>query len=134
MTAVTIKGLAPILLVEKVEPSLAFFTFTLGFVTGPTVPDAEPYDFAIVARDGVEIMLQTFASAGADTPAAVQGAGRAFVYLTVGDIGAVLAALAPEIEIVVPRRTTFYGADEVFIREPGGNIIGFAAFAAPIES
>jgi hypothetical protein len=31
-------------------------------------------------------------------------------------------------DIVVPRRSTFYGADEVFAREPGGHIVGFAEF------
>jgi len=35
---------------------------------------------------------------------------------------------------VVPRRTTFYGADEIFVRAPGGHTVGFAAFAAPIEA
>lgn len=36
-------------------------------------------------------------------------------------------------EVVVPRRSTFYGAEEVFVREPGGNVVGFAEFGAPAE-
>lgn len=39
----------------------------------------------------------------------------------------ILEALAG-VDPVVPRRKTFYGADEVFVREPAGNVIGFAAF------
>ncbi len=31
------------------------------------------------------------------------------------------------IEVVVPRRTTFYGADEIFVRAPCGTLVGFAA-------
>lgn len=34
---------------------------------------------------------------------------------------------------VVPRRQTFYGVDEIFVREPGGNMVGFAAFASAEE-
>ncbi len=30
------------------------------------------------------------------------------------------------VEIVVPRRQTFYGADEIGVREPGGNVVMFA--------
>jgi hypothetical protein len=30
--------------------------------------------------------------------------------------------------VVVPRRVAPYGAHEVFVREPGGHIVGFAAF------
>jgi len=29
---------------------------------------------------------------------------------------------------VIPRRTTFYGADELIVREPGGNVVTFAQF------
>ena len=32
------------------------------------------------------------------------------------------------IGLLVPRRRTFYGADEIFVREPGGNVVGFAQF------
>ena len=30
--------------------------------------------------------------------------------------------------VVKPRHTTFYGSTEIYIREPGGNVVGFAAF------
>jgi hypothetical protein len=33
-------------------------------------------------------------------------------------------------ELLVPRRKTFYGAEEIFVREPGGNVVGFAQFGA----
>ena len=34
---------------------------------------------------------------------------------------------------VVPRRTTFYGADELIVKEPAGNVVTFAQFA-PVEA
>jgi hypothetical protein len=41
-------------------------------------------------------------------------------------LGPVLAVLG-DAPVAVPRRTTFYGADEIFLYEPGGNIIGLSA-------
>ena len=44
-----------------------------------------------------------------------------------GDLDALEAALdgAP---IVKKRHQTFYGSTEFYVREPGGNVVGFAAF------
>jgi hypothetical protein len=90
------------------------------------VPEAAPYDFVIVARDGVEVIPQTRASAAADTGDMTANIRGGALYLSVGAIDPVLAALGAA-EIVVPRRTTFYGADEVWVRDPAGNLVGFAA-------
>lgn len=124
-----IKSLAPILVVEDIAPSLEFWADALGFAVTTTVPEAAPHAFAIVERDGVEVMLQTIASVDEDMRLGAAGEGRAILFITVESIDAVLAAL-PAAEIVVPRRETFYGADEVFLRAPGGHVVGFAAFAA----
>src|SRR3712207_6985738 len=45
--------------------------------------------------------------------------GGAMLYLQVDDLDAVERALQG-IEPVTPRRKTFYGADELVVREPGG--------------
>jgi len=34
-------------------------------------------------------------------------------------------------EVLTPKRTTFYGATEYTVREPGGNAIGFAEMSNP---
>ena len=49
------------------------------------------------------------------------------LFIEVDDVDAVEKALQGA-EIAVPRRKTFYGADEIFAREPGGNVVGFAQF------
>ncbi len=52
----------------------------------------------------------------------------------VDDIDAIEAAVTGAgAEIVVPRRTTFYGSTEIFVREPAGNVVGFARFAAEAQ-
>ena len=74
-------------------------------------------------------MLQTMDSARDDDPRLVEGLapGQGVVYLEVTNLEAIESILEPE-EIAVPRRTTFYGAREIFVRDPAGNLLGFAEF------
>ena len=51
------------------------------------------------------------------------------LYLDVDDIDAVERAMRG-VEVVVPRRTTFYGAEEIFVRAPCGTVVGFARHGA----
>jgi uncharacterized glyoxalase superfamily protein PhnB len=125
VTGIAIKSLAPILLVESIEPSLPFWVEQLGFSLTVTVPDAAPLAFAIVARDCVEVMLQSRASAGEDL-GDLGAMGPALLYISVAALEPVLAAIE-HASIVVPRRTTFYGSDEIYVRDPAGNVIGFSA-------
>jgi uncharacterized glyoxalase superfamily protein PhnB len=127
---IAFKGLAPILVVDAIEPCLPFWTERLGFACVTTVPEASPFGFAMLVRDGVEVMLQTRASGVEDTGHIVENVRASMIYLTVEAIDPVLAALA-EADIAVPRRTTFYGADEVWVRDPAGNVVGFAAHTGP---
>jgi catechol 2,3-dioxygenase-like lactoylglutathione lyase family enzyme len=125
---IKLKSLAPILMVEAIEPVLPFWVDRLGFSLTTTVPEAGPYNFAIASRDGIEVMLQTRASAAEDLNADLGTIGAGVLYLSVAALDPVLAALG-DADIVVARRTTFYGADEVFVRDPAGNLVGIAAFA-----
>jgi uncharacterized glyoxalase superfamily protein PhnB len=127
--SIEVKSVAPILIVEAIEPVLPFWVGGLGFAVITTVPEASPYVFAIVARDGAQIMLQTRASASEDLKVDIGAGGGGVVYISVAALDPVIAALGEAADIVVARRTTFYGADEIFVRDPGGNLIGLAAFA-----
>ena len=123
------KKLTPILTVEALEPCLPFWTERLGFETTVTVPHEDRLGFAILARGGVEIMYQSRASVAADVPAVLErlpSDGGALLFIEVEDLDEVVSALG-DAEVVVPRRQTFYGMDEVFVRAPCGTIVGFAA-------
>lgn len=125
----TFKKLTPILYVEAIEPSLPFWTERLGFEVTAQVPEGDVLGFVILQKDGVEVMYQTRSSVANDVPAlADTPMAGAFLFIEVDDIDAVQNALQG-VEVAVPRRTTFYGADELFVREPGGNIVGFAEMA-----
>ena len=127
--AIEVKSLAPILVVNEIEPVLPFWVDRLGFAVITTVPEAGPYVFAIGARDGAQVMLQTRASASEDLNADLGSIGAGVVYVSVAALDPVIGALGDAAEIVVARRTTFYGADEIFVRDPAGNLVGLAAFA-----
>jgi catechol 2,3-dioxygenase-like lactoylglutathione lyase family enzyme len=120
--------MTPILYVEAIEPCLPFWTDRLGFSLTTQVPQDDRIGFVILERAGIEVMMQTRASVEADVPAvAATPRGASILFIEVESLDPVLAAV-DGVPVVVPRRTTFYGADEIFVREPGGNIIGFAAF------
>jgi uncharacterized glyoxalase superfamily protein PhnB len=130
-----LRSLTPVLYVERIEPVLPFWVDRLGFTCVAQVPHGDALGFVILRRDAVEVMYQTHASVAADLPPAAHspaGSPSVGLYLDVGDLDAVAAAMAG-VEPVVPRRRTFYGADEIGWREPGGHVVLFAqqAPAAP---
>jgi uncharacterized glyoxalase superfamily protein PhnB len=128
----SLQALAPVLIVDSVEPSLKFWTERLGFAKENEVPGPDgKLIFASVKKDGVEIMYQTRASVIADNPAqAAELNGRSvalFITLPkITDLDA-LARLTKGAPVVKARHDTFYGTTEFYIREPGGNVVGFAA-------
>ena len=121
------KKLTPILAMEAIEPTLPFWVDALGFEKTVEVPHGEALGFVILVKDGYEVMLQTIASIHADVPATAPPPGGSVLFLEIEDLSAIENAVA-EYELLVPRRKTFYGAEEIFVREPGGNVVGFAQF------
>jgi uncharacterized glyoxalase superfamily protein PhnB len=126
----TLNSLTPVMIVDAVEPCLAFWVERFDFVVENQVPGADgALVFASAKGGGVEVMYQTRASVIADSPA--QGAelhGHSVaLFIQVGDFAAVETALAGA-PVVKPTHQTFYGSTEIYVREPGGNVVGFAAF------
>lgn len=123
------KKLTPILVVEAIEHSLPFWVDALGFTKTVEVPHEDALGFVILEKDGREVMLQTASSMKADVPAVVPRPGGSILFLEIEDLSAIEAVVGGY-ELLVPRRKTFYGAEEIFVREPGGNVVGFAQFGA----
>jgi uncharacterized glyoxalase superfamily protein PhnB len=119
-----LKKVTPILTVDTIEPCLPFWTEHLGFQVTMAVPEEGPKAFAILVRDGFEIMYQTQASLAEDLGANFPLQGS-IIYIEVDAVEPIAAAV-PADSVAVPLRTTWYGATEIFVREPGGNVIGFA--------
>jgi len=128
----TLNRITPLLLVDTIEPSLPFYTETLGFEATISVPGGEgdALGFVMFVRDGHEIMLQTRASVAADLPALLAGTDQSvqFLYLDVADLSVFERALEG-VELAVPKRKTFYGATEIAVRDPSGHFLVFAEMA-----
>jgi len=121
--------LAPVLMVDAIEPALPFWIDKLGFTKTVEVPHENALGFVILERDGIQVMYQSKASVAADVePLAKSPMQGTFLFIEVDDLDAVEQALRG-VPPVVPRRKTFYGADELIVREPCGNVVTFAMFA-----
>jgi uncharacterized glyoxalase superfamily protein PhnB len=129
--AACLKQLAPVLIVDAVEPCLRFWADRLGFAIENEVPGPDgALVFASVKAGAIEVMYQTRASVIAEKPeTADELQGHSTVlFITVTNLDAVEAALAGA-PVVKPRHQTFYGTVEFYVKEPGGNTVGFAQFA-----
>jgi uncharacterized glyoxalase superfamily protein PhnB len=116
--------LTPVLIVDAIEPCLPFWVDRLGFTVTVTVPHDDAIGFAILTKEGVELMYQTRASVAADAPATLDPVPGHSVslFLEVSNLDEIERALAG-VPFIMPRRTTFYGMHEIGVREPGGNAI-----------
>jgi len=74
-------------------------------------------------------MYQSRASVQKDVPALADMPSCTALYIEVDDLDAVLKQLG-EAPVVIERRKTFYGADELGVREPGGNVVTFSRQAS----
>ena len=131
-----VRRLTPLVSVDAIEPCIPFWTDVLGFEKGASVPAGDGLAFLILERGSAQLMYQTVGSVEEDIPAvASQIAGQTnMLYTEVTELDEIVERLeAAETEVVVARRTTFYGADEIFVRAPCGTIVGLAEFGEAAE-
>jgi catechol 2,3-dioxygenase-like lactoylglutathione lyase family enzyme len=114
------------LIVESIEACLPFWVDRLGFEKSVEVPHGSGLGFVILKRDGAELMLQSRASLAEDIEPLGEASYRSLVYVTVDDLAPIREALAGY-PLVVPERTTFYGAHELIVKDPAGNGVCFGA-------
>ncbi len=135
--ATSMKKATAIITVEEIEPCLPFWTEGLGFEITASVPHEAKMGFAMLQHGEVELMYQSRASvqadlgpggarAGHEDLAGDMARGMATLFIEVDALDPILPALE-RASVVVPRRTTFYGMDEIFVMAPCGTLVGFAA-------
>ena len=127
MKPITIKRITPILFAQEIETCIQFWTERLGFQKTVEVPEGDKTGFAILEKDGLELMYQSYASVEKDNAATAQLArkGPTFLYIDVDDLSRALAATKGA-EIAMTERSTFYGSREFGIKDPVGHWIIFA--------
>jgi uncharacterized glyoxalase superfamily protein PhnB len=135
--SVSMNKATPLLTVEAIEPCLPFWTERLGFELTATVPHGDAMGFAMLNKGNVELMYQSLASLAEDLGPAGEAAGfpglpqrlagsTTALFIEVDELDPVVTALEGA-DVVVPRRQTFYGMDEIFVMAPCGTLVGFAA-------
>ncbi len=129
------KKVTPIIVVDEIEPCLPFWTDRLGFEVTVSVPHEDAIGFAMLHGGDVDLMYQSRPSIDADLVESGGPAGLGdelerstiTLFVEVDSIDDIVEALGDEADVVVPRRQTFYGMDELFVRAPCGTLVGFAA-------
>jgi lactoylglutathione lyase len=124
----TFASVTPNLLVQSIDRSTAFYRDVLGFTIKQTVPDAAPFVFVWLERDGVPVFLNDPKAVEKDFPDARQRTpgGTATLFFTVADVDALHAHVAPKAKVIMPLITQFYGMREFAVEDPDGHILTFA--------
>jgi hypothetical protein len=126
--AFTMQSLTPILLVDAIEPCLNFW-MRLGFEVTVQVPEGGTIGFVILKNGPVEVMYQTRASVAKDVPSMTEFPSSSILYIHVTNLDEIIAAVAGA-PVLISKRTTFYGATEYAVREPGGSAVSFSETSA----
>ena len=128
---IAVKRVTAVLLVDEIEPCLNFWVDRLGFTKAGEVPEGNKLAFVMLQKGATEVMYQTYASVQKDDTQATKDLrkGPTFLYVEVDDLDAVIAALKG-VPVVMPVRTTFYGAKEIGVKDPAGHVVTFAQYGA----
>jgi catechol 2,3-dioxygenase-like lactoylglutathione lyase family enzyme len=120
------KSITANLIVPSIEDCLTFYVDKLGFTRTVEVPHDDKLGFVILKHGDTELMLQSRASVAADVANVDPATFLAAIYIDVEKLAPIRTALNgwPR---VIPERTTPYGAREIFVRDPAGNLVGFAS-------
>ena len=123
-----LKKLTPNLIVSDVRRSLEFYRDVLGFTVAVTVPEAEPFVFAIVQSGPVEVFLNAPEPAIAEYPAFKDRpiGGTFTLFVEVVNIALAHATLQDKVKIVMPLEHKWYGSTEFAFEDPDGYLITFA--------
>ena len=114
------------LIVPSIEACLPFYVERLGFTQTVDVPHDGKLGFVILKHGELELMLQSCASVEADIAGLEPDGFRAALSIEVDQLAPIRKALQGW-PLVVPERTTFYGAREIIVRDPAGNVVCFAS-------
>ncbi len=120
-----VNKLTPNLIVDRIEDVMPFY-LGLGFEKLAEVPHDRTLGFVILRHGAVEVMLQSRASVAADVPPLAELSSRSMLYIEVDALAPIRDALGTTPRII-PERTTFYGAREILVLDPAGNVVAFAS-------
>jgi hypothetical protein len=127
MATAATRKLTPVLMVDAIEPCLPLWIERLGWTKTVEVPEGDELGFVILAKDGAELMYQSWKSVEKDlgVPARRPQGTSVGLFIEVSDLDDIEKRIAG-LPIALPRRRTFYGMDEIGVTEAGGHMVIFA--------
>jgi uncharacterized glyoxalase superfamily protein PhnB len=117
---------APCFLVADVGATVRWYETQLGFKSYP-FPETEPYAFASLLRDDVEIMLQLLD--GYQKPDLYQirpGLGVWNAYIRMEGVKVFYESVRQNVEVVMPLKKQGYGDWEFEVKDPNGYVLVFS--------
>jgi catechol 2,3-dioxygenase-like lactoylglutathione lyase family enzyme len=102
-------SVTPNLIVRDIAASLAFYRDVLGFRVTQTVPEAAPFVFVMLERDGLLVFLNDITAASHDYPpaASMPPGGTASMFFVVEGVDAFHDAVATNANVIKPLNTQF---------------------------
>jgi len=111
--------------VADISATIRWYEEQLGFIGDP-FPAAEPFVFAILSRDDVEIMLQRVEGYQKPNLYDSRPGGVWDAYIRVEGVKDLYESVRGETEILRPLRRQPYGAWEFEVRDPNGYVLVFS--------
>jgi uncharacterized glyoxalase superfamily protein PhnB len=111
--------------VADISATIRWYEDQLGFAADP-FPPAEPYVFAILRRDEIEIMLQRIDGYEKPDIYGSRSGGVWDAYITVEGVRDLYESVREKATIVQPLRQQPYGMWEFEIKDPNGYVLVFA--------
>lgn len=119
------QSVAVVFSVSDISATIRWYEEQLGF-TGDPFPFSEPYVFAILRRDDVEIMLQRIVGFEKPNLYDKRSGGVWDAYFRVEGVKELYESLKDKTTIVQPLRRQPYGNWEFEVRDPNGYLLVFS--------
>jgi uncharacterized glyoxalase superfamily protein PhnB len=116
---------APVFVVADVAATIGWYESELGFVSFPFPPDP-PHAFAIVVRNGVEIMFQRIEEYVKPDLYAQRAGGVWNAYVRMSGVKEFYESVKDKLDIKMPLRQQPYGDWEFEVRDPNGYVLVFS--------
>ena len=111
--------------VADISATIRWYEERLGFIGDP-FPFEEPYVFAILRRDDVEIMLQRVEGYEKPDLYRSRDGGVWDAYITVEGVKDLYESVREQVTIVQPLRKQPYGNWEFELKDPNGYVLVFS--------
>ena len=118
------QSIVPVFTVADVGATIDWYQTKLGFWSDP-FPEQEPYVFAILFRDHIEIMLQRLENYQKPDIYSQRPGGIWNAYIRMSELKEFYEGIKNEVTIVQPLRQQPYGAWEFEVRDPNGYLLVF---------